>query len=407
MKIDWKPIILWGGGAGALVAFWAGLWITGFLMAWGEGWLHPGIEVPARYAEHLRLPPEVALRWFEDLIGCALPRRLASLLALITALGAVAGAAVASVGRLLKLDPGLVALKSFWWSLRAATRPMVVLTSLAVIGSASLGFVFESEISDGWLGWVVIGVAAALWFLLWIVIIPVLVCRGDVVGGGNAPRWWRPRWPGRRPVAIFLAIGVLSFAPGWLLTWFAEEVGGPSGIAYTVTLADLAWSVVVFVAPLMQCAVLMRVPGTVIGFWRRSFRWSILGPWIALHGWWTVILAILVPPVLAVYVWLWKFAPVLATILESAGRFFPYTYHLFINTSNFVGNFWWLLFVVPSMFFFWLGVARFVVLTQPQDRRQKGQDEPLATYEDMAHDEVREAEALDWTESTSCCLDLP
>jgi len=50
MRIDWKPIILWGGGAGALVAFWAGLWITGFLMAWSEDWLHPGIEVPARTA---------------------------------------------------------------------------------------------------------------------------------------------------------------------------------------------------------------------------------------------------------------------------------------------------------------------------------------------------------------------
>lgn len=117
MRIDWKPIILWGGGAGALVAFWAGLWITGFLMAWGEGWLHPGIELPARYSEHLRLPPEVAPGWSEDLIGCDLPGRLSGLLMLITGLGVVAGAAVASVGRLLKLDPGLVALKSFWWLL--------------------------------------------------------------------------------------------------------------------------------------------------------------------------------------------------------------------------------------------------------------------------------------------------
>ncbi len=66
-----------------------------------------------------------------------------------------------------------------------------------------------------------------------------------------------------------------------------------------------------------------------------------------------------------VYVWFSKFVPVLATAVESQGQFLPYAYHLFLALVGFIGRSWWTMVLVPTTFFYWLGVARFVVLTGP------------------------------------------
>ncbi len=364
-RIDWKPILLWGGGSGALLGLWAAVWVNGFILAWDQGWLHPGIDLPERFLELVRIPTEVSLAWMASALGLPPTIGLWSLLLWMTGFGAAAGAGVASVGRLLRLDPAMTGFRSFAWSLRAATTPMPVVVSLSMMGLAGATVELESLSYDGWLGWAALGLLASFWLLLWLLGIPILACREDIAKRSHAPRWWRPTWPGWVPVLIVLGIEALDHIPDWLLSLIDADSGVPPRIVVTAIVFQIAMGILLFVGPLVQCAVLMRLDGSLLGHWIRFFRWSTLGPWIALHGWWITAALVFAPPIAAVYVWTWKVVPTLATIHESVlEESLPYVHQLFINACNFIGNFWWLLFMVPVSFVFWFGTARFVALNR-------------------------------------------
>lgn len=367
IRIDWKPIILWGGGIGALIGSWWGLWISGFLLAWDHGWLHPGIKIPAEYVDLLQIPIEDSLGWVARILGLRPGSGLTSLLLWMTGIGAAAGAGAASIGRLLRLDPGMTAMRSFAWSLRAVTTPMAVAISLSVVALAGVAFALESILADGWLSSVLLGVLVLVGLIVLFLIIPIVVCREDIVGRSRAPRWWHLRWPCWMPVLIFLGIEALNYVPDWLLSLVDADSGAPPRIVATAGVVDVAIDILLFVGPLVQCVVLLKIGGSLIDLWRGFFRWPALGPWLALHGWWTVLALFFAPPIAAVYVWLWKVVPVLATIHESVlDESLPYVYQLFINACNFVGNFWWIILPAPLLLFFWLGTARFVVLSREQ-----------------------------------------
>jgi len=368
ISIDWKPIILWGGGSGAAIGLWWGLWFTGFLLSWDRGWFFRGIEISSEDPLFLRVPTKLSLGWLADLLGCAPPESLSVVLLWIVAVGAVTGAGLVSVGRLIGIDRNLLGLNSFLWSIRAMISPMVVVLTIALMGTFWGVFALESAADEYLYGWLaVVGVLALFWLSLLFVGIPVLVCRRDVAGRTPAPWWWWPDWPGWKTVSVVVGVTILAYGPGLVFDWVAKQ-DALSGFVLAFSLADVAWSTVMFVSPLALCAVLMQSDMRLTVLWRQSFRWKSLGPWLTLHGWWGMIGLVLAPPVVAVYVWLWKVVPVWATVLESRERFIPYYWRLFINTSNLIGNFWWLLFTIPIMFFFWLGVARLVVLIEHQSR---------------------------------------
>lgn len=372
IAIDWKPIILWGGGAGLLVGGWWGLCVTGFLLAWDRGWLHPGIEIAAEHAAWSRIPLEDSLPWVAAFLRVETPPSLLAALLWSLALGAAAGAGIAGVGRLLKLDPDLKSLRAFRWSLRAAVTPMAVAISLIAIAAVTTAIWVESATPFSWLGWAVLGVIFVAWLAAWVAIIPILVCN-RVVASGTPPRsWWRPRWPGWTALGIFLGIEIVTSAFDWLLPGGLWDGANLSVTAFAAGLAFVVLSIVLFVAPLVQCSVLMGSDKGLLTLWQKFLRWRVFGPWIALHVWWTGLGLVLAPPVLAVYVWHWKFAPVLASYLEGQDRSFPLLYLLLIDTINVIENFWWLLGMVPLMLFFWLGVARFVMLVHPGDELTQG-----------------------------------
>lgn len=364
IRIEWKPILLWGGGIGALLGLWLGLWVTGFIVGWSEGWLWPGIELSDEYTDLVRIPVELSLGWLVRLLGLPQGTTLLSFLLWTTGFGAAVGACVASLGRLTRLDTRMVGLHSFSWSLRATSTPMAVFGCLAMVVVAGTAFAaIDSWTDDGWFGWVALGILALLWFLAWLLGIPIVACSSGISNRSKPPRWWRPTWPGWAPVLIVAGIEALGHVPEGLLGLIDADQIHPR-IVGTAMLFLGVWGVVMFVGPLVQCAVLMRLDGSVLYNWRLFFRWSSLGPWIALHGWWTISLLFLVPPLAAVYLWIVKVVPVLATIHESAlEEGLPYVYQLFINACNFVGNFWWLLLSAPLAFLFWFGAARFVSLT--------------------------------------------
>lgn len=57
-------------------------------------------------------------------------------------------------------------------------------------------------------------------------------------------------------------------------------------------------------------------------------------------------LAVITIAIVVVYVILWKVIPVFATLFESLGTQLPFLTQIIVNLSRFIGNFWWLVFLV-------------------------------------------------------------
>jgi type IV pilus assembly protein PilC len=56
--------------------------------------------------------------------------------------------------------------------------------------------------------------------------------------------------------------------------------------------------------------------------------------------------AVVTIAVIVVYVILWKVIPVFASLFEGLGASLPFLTQLVVNISNFIGNFWWLIFLI-------------------------------------------------------------
>jgi type IV pilus assembly protein PilC len=56
--------------------------------------------------------------------------------------------------------------------------------------------------------------------------------------------------------------------------------------------------------------------------------------------------AVVVIAVIVVYVILWKVIPVFATLFEGLGASLPFLTQIIVSMSRFIGNFWWLIFLV-------------------------------------------------------------
>jgi len=59
-------------------------------------------------------------------------------------------------------------------------------------------------------------------------------------------------------------------------------------------------------------------------------------------------LAVITIAIVVVYVILWKVIPVFATLFESLGTQLPFLTQVIVNLSRFIGNFWWLIFMVVA-----------------------------------------------------------
>jgi len=143
IRVDWKPIILRGGGIGALLVLWVGMWATAFLVCWDNAWLFPGVNLPEKWAESIHYSTEEVLGYLGEVLGLNLPTNIPSFLLLMMAVGWISGALTASIARLTTLDPAGVGRQTFGWSLRAmvsrAALPMWIGTIVGVVVPVSLG----------------------------------------------------------------------------------------------------------------------------------------------------------------------------------------------------------------------------------------------------------------------------
>jgi type IV pilus assembly protein PilC len=56
--------------------------------------------------------------------------------------------------------------------------------------------------------------------------------------------------------------------------------------------------------------------------------------------------AVITIAIVVIYIILWKVIPVFATLFESLGTQLPFLTQVIVNVSRFIGNFWWLIFLV-------------------------------------------------------------
>jgi len=325
-----------------------------FLFLWGKGLLHPGVMVPDEYAEYLFVDPSLALREFGNALHVDLPAQPWMLLVWLVSIGAVAGAALVSAGRLVSLDPEGVGFRSFWWAIKSITKGPAVLFCLGAVTLVSVVAIDEDS--------VLIFAVLPLSILVSSIAIPISVCHPAAVGRDRALRWWAPRWPGGRAVTAFLGIELLGFA------FHCWEAGSPRG-TMAFLLASAASFVFPYVAPLCQGKLLIAAASSREWNLRSAFRWAVVGPWIALHLWMLSVLLVCAGPFIVAYVWLWKIVPVLASMLSGLDGSLPYSYQLTVNTLYAIGRFSWLYLMVPLSLFSWFATAKFVVDTNQEERK--------------------------------------
>ena len=351
LKIEnnWKPIVLVGGGSGALVGLWTGLWIVGFLLLWSKGLLHPGVAVPEKYSGFLRVAPESVLALIWNILHLDLPTQPILLLFYLVAVGAVLGAVIVSTSRLTSLDPQSVGFRSFIWAVRSMFDWPVLLLCFGSIALVSVTTWTESI--------VLLFSVLPVVLITAVLVIPISLCQPKVVARTSAADWWKPTWPGISAVGIFLVIEFLAIFVGYLQPMV------PYNWIVFYALALGAWFSLTTIAPLLQGKLLMAATSSERWDWQSTFQWRVIGPWIALHLWMLLIPILCLGPFLAVYVWLWKVVPVLATILESRDMNLPDSYQVVINAMNLTGNFGWFLLLIPASLFFWFGIAKFIAET--------------------------------------------
>ncbi len=339
---NWKPILLVGGGCGGLIGLWTGLWIAGFLVLWEKGMLHPGVAIRPEYSDFLRMNSDDALSIVGAYLHLDLPTHPLTFLFLITFVAAAIGSVVASVSRLVSLDPESIGFRSFRWALRS-----MVFWPASLLSIASIALLFITISNDD-----IFLMATVL--VIAFVAIPISLCQPAVVAGRFANRWWRLRWPGLSAVGIFLAIEIFEKGADFL------RYQAMSGWIMVQALALVAYFLFSSIAPLIQGKILFAASSSEQTNWRSIFTWKTLGPWFALQLWLLLIPALLIGPFLAAYFWLWKVVPVLASHLEASDMSFPYAYQVVIQTMNVIGRFSWVLFLIPASLLFWFSTAKFV-----------------------------------------------
>jgi hypothetical protein len=358
MKIDWKPIILYGGGGGGLFGLWTSFWIAGFLTLWDQGLLYPGISLSDQNRYFMRVSPERALALAGDLFHINLPHHLPGFVMAFVFVCAVFGAFLVSVSRLISLDPDSTGLRSYIWTLRSMLTWQALL--LCLVPSVML-FVAAWVDSSAMFIAVIAGLVISSFL-----VIPITVCRPAAVSGPQSIDWKKPEWPGFSVIGMFLGIELINFSSDYLGSLVPNVWFPFTALVFTVSLALST------IAPLLQGTLLLASASSETPNYRSVFRWGVLGPWLALGFWMLGIPALCLGPFLACYIWLWKVVPLLAAFLEGQGSGLPFVFQLVIIAMNIVGRYFWMIVMVPFALIFWIATSRFIA---GFDQYSKIQDE--------------------------------
>ena len=286
-----------------------GAWLAallGYSALAARGW--PATDLPPRYRIDL-------VRSFSPLgpVATAVFAFLAPLLLVL---------AWARIERWLRLDPAHAAFESFRWTLRVLARRPALLLLAGFLLLTLLGLWLQP------LALVVACLLAALW-------VPFAVLRPEVASAPDGGSWWRPRWPGARPVLSALLLIALAD----LLALALGNVAGGQTLRAAIVSWILQLPVDVLIPPAVAAVFLFRWgPREALRRLPSAFHRDKLGPCVAFAARFCYPLLLVSVPFALATILLWKNVPVAAQWLAGTGReMSPLAYSL-LGAANFVSG---------------------------------------------------------------------
>lgn len=261
--------------------------------------------------------------------------------------------------RKTRMDPGKRAGQSLVWTLRNLL-PIQAVGVVLFLGLLSLEEVIS--LMDSWYLGIVVAVPMGFFILM-----PFSALRPSVMASRWASGWWRPVWPGLGPLMSILLLWVgEALIYGGILYPFPDLdllLALISMVLFPLTAAFMAAKATVLVDRLGPPEAVKRF---------RKISWKQVGPFLALQSRLFLGFMIFFPPVIGLWIFLWLHIPTLAQWASSQGRFMDYWGRTLIMSSNFVSEYFWLIFMPAICFGPWLLYGRWVWLVGRQPELIEG-----------------------------------
>lgn len=237
---------------------------------------------------------------------------------------AALGASLSYLAHKIKPDIEILGWSSLKWAFRSLfTWPGIAL-SLAVQAAIIVFTIFVSMNNQLWM-------ERALAMLMFCVssAIPLIICNTDTASIPISRSWWKPKWPGRKVVGVFLLLNALNLI---LLK--------NNFITY-------------FIVTLFLTSILLSRSTHIFTIFEKIFHRQIIGPWIAYYLFFTLT---------SIIVFLPFFSPRFFVIFGAPSIFMLYGNqglpHHFISRVSFFAENYLYTFSVPIMVVYWLGATQ-------------------------------------------------
>jgi hypothetical protein len=237
---------------------------------------------------------------------------------------AVLGASLSYLAHKIKPSPEVLGWSSLKWAFRSFfTWPGIAL-SLAVQALIIVATIFVSVNNQLWMK-----IALATLAFCVSSVVPLIVCNIDTASIPISRSWWKPKWPGRKVVGVFLLLNALNLI---LLK--------NNFVTY-------------FIITLFQTSILLSRSTRISTISKKIFHRQIIGPWIAYYLFSTLTFTI---------IFLYFFSPRCFIIFGAPSIFMLYggqglPHHLISRLSFFAKNYFYT-FSVPVMAVYWMGATR-------------------------------------------------
>lgn len=248
------------------------------------------------------------------------------------------------------LDPKAMTLNALQWTIRTASCAVAWFTGMAACAGIALSV-------EGWL-------QAGSWLLFatGLFLMPFLCLRSDIVASERPPWIWGPRWPGGFAVVLLL-ISALASALFTVPAAMASEIETTSTRILIVILIELGgWVTGLVLTALAMGAWLSHLSWRDSSrAWRGYIRYRYLAPLAAADlsiAW--LFIAVMLAPALSIALHMIYVAPEVEGHLRALKQPVPGILRGLWATARWVGEWWWLVLMVPLAWFSLAWSARIV-----------------------------------------------
>jgi len=260
---------------------------------------------------------------------------------------AALGASLSYLAHKMKLDPEGFGWSSLKWAFRSLfTWPGIALL-LAIQALIIVGIIFLDMSSQSWIenmsyqSWTEIALSHLLWIRIALAIpgfcvssaIPLIVCSADTASVPISRSWWKPKWPGRKVVGVFLLIGALNMI--------------------LIPICFISY----FIITLFQISMLLSRSTRISTLAEKIFHREIIGPWIAYNFFFALTGIIILIPFFSAELFMLYIIPSISYLYEEQGLPLPLFWRFSVVTFDFVKDYWYS-FSLSGILVYWLGATR-------------------------------------------------